>query len=267
MIKIYIVESLIDSITWKNFKFIGNKFIKVDNMEEADCYLFVDNNKIIKDSTKKKILYLSEPYGIIPSCYELLNDINYTKKFDHIVTCHKRFNFLSNAIIIPPNAGTSLSKNCFTTNKTKLASMIFSEKNYSEGHKLRHRLKILIKPGTIDGYGKLFNNPIKNKEDGLVNYCFNFAIENCRESGYYTEKINDCMLSGTIPIYWGDPDIANIYDSRGIIDIAEIDNLSFSLYESKKEYIFKNYEIAQKIVKQNTVENCIDSFLNKIYYG
>lgn len=36
MIKIYIIESLIDAVTWKNFKFIGNKFVKVDTPEEAD---------------------------------------------------------------------------------------------------------------------------------------------------------------------------------------------------------------------------------------
>ena len=269
MIKIYIIESLIDAVTWKNFNFIGNKFVKVDTPEEADCYFFVDNYKIVTDKTKKKILYLSEPYGTIPLCYDLLHDSNFTKHFDHIATCHTRFNFLSNGIILPPNAGTSLSKECFNTNKTKLASMIFSDKNYSDGHKLRHELKKIHLPGTIDGYGKMFNNPIENKEEGLKDYCFNFAIENCKETGYFTEKINDCMLAGTIPIYWGDPDIGNTYDINGIIDITDFTDLklSFSLYKEKEEYVLKNYQIAKNIVKQNTVENTIDLLLNKIYYG
>ena len=95
----------------------------------------------------------------------------------------------------------------------------------------------------IDFYGRS-HNPFKMKEEPLANYCFSFVIENGSYSNYYTEKIMDCFACGTIPIYWGSPDIGKLFNLNGIIifdDDFNFNNLSYDLYYSKMEYIKENF--------------------------
>ena len=55
---------------------------------------------------------------------------------------------------------------------------------------------------------------------------FHIAIENTKESNYFTEKIVDCFWTKTLPIYWGDRDtITNIFNSTGVIYFDSVDNL------------------------------------------
>ena len=91
--------------------------------------------------------------------------------------------------------------------KTKLASMIYSWKNWSPGHKIRHQVADLVQG--LDLYGSGPNNPINFKEEGLKDYYFSITIENSKSKNYFTEKILDCFACGTIPIYWGCPNIGD----------------------------------------------------------
>ena len=99
--------------------------------------------------------------------------------------------------------------------KNKLISMITSDKLYSEGHRRRvafaHRMK-----DKLDLFGRGFNE-INTKDEGLRDYMFSVAIENIQWPGYYTEKILDCFLTGTVPIYYGDPLIGEVFNMEGII--------------------------------------------------
>jgi len=112
----------------------------------------------------------------------------------------------------------------------------------------------------------MFNNKIEDKKDGLRDYCFSYTIENCSEQGYYTEKINDCFLTGTIPIYWGDPDIGNVYNTDGIIFLDELDSskITKKYYDSRIKVIEENYNIALNVIKENTIDNGIQKLFNHI---
>ena len=37
--------------------------------------------------------------------------------------------------------------------------------------------------------------------------------------GYFTEKLLDCFLTRTVPVYWGCPDIYEYFDLDGIIHV------------------------------------------------
>ncbi len=52
--------------------------------------------------------------------------------------------------------------------------------------------------------------PIKDKIATLGNYKFNLCIENVSHPGYVTEKIIEAFVAGTVPVYWGAPDIERI---------------------------------------------------------
>jgi hypothetical protein len=47
------------------------------------------------------------------------------------------------------------------------------------------------------------------------------VIENDRAPNYFTEKLIDCFALGTIPIYWGCPNIGDFFDARGIITMED----------------------------------------------
>lgn len=57
-------------------------------------------------------------------------------------------------------------------------------------------------------------------------YQFAIVIENSKQHGYFTEKIMDCLLTKTIPIYWGCPNIGDYFDTTGWIMIPDSDHLS-----------------------------------------
>lgn len=73
-----------------------------------------------------------------------------------------------------------------------------------------------------DSGGRFKNNlggeEVENKEEFLGNYRFSMAFENSSTPGYVTEKIVDSFLAGTIPIYWGAPDIAEDFNPKAFIN-------------------------------------------------
>lgn len=63
------------------------------------------------------------------------------------------------------------------------------------------------------------NNPMvgDSKDPLFLDYQFSVVIENCRLNNYFTEKLLDCLITKTIPIYYGCPNISNWFDTRGWI--------------------------------------------------
>ena len=74
---------------------------------------------------------------------------------------------------------------------------------------------------------------------------FSVAIENASYETYFTEKIQDCFATGTIPVYYGSPDIGKFFNSDGIIfltDDFDISQLTSDLYYDKLEAVKDNLE-------------------------
>ena len=138
--------------------------------------------------------------------------------------------------------------------KSKLVSMFVSGKKDLNGHKLRHIVAKNLIPKTglsdkIEIFGSGVDNPIKLKSDGCNDFMFQIAIENGRLKNYFTDKILDCFITGTIPIYWGCPNIGDFFDERGIItfntpdELKEIlESLTKEKYSSMLEYAKINFE-------------------------
>lgn len=94
-------------------------------------------------------------------------------------------------------------------------------------------------------------------------------VENTSSRGYFTEKILDCFLLKTIPIYWGCSNIGDFFDIRGIIPFNNVDdlvyisnNLNEDYYNSKKEIIDKNWKLALEYVhyEQNISNTIVNIF-------
>lgn len=69
--------------------------------------------------------------------------------------------------------------------------------------------------------GRFRNNvggPVADKLEFLKGFRFSIAFENCSHPGYATEKIVQAFGAGNIPIYWGDPQIAETFNPDSFVN-------------------------------------------------
>ena len=133
--------------------------------------------------------------------------------------------------------------------KNKLVSMIASNKTMCDEHMFRQKM-IHKFYGKCDHFGRGFRE-IPNVLDGLKDYYFSFVFENATYSNMFTEKITNCFMCGTIPIYYGMENIGDFFNSDGIIrldDDFNIDDLSIDLYNEKINAINDNFERAKSLL-------------------
>lgn len=204
---------------------------------------FADNSLI------PKFAWLLESKFITTNLVEQIqfNPDKYIDKFDCIFTHDKKLLNIHPKFKWVPAQGFWIKQPKIYP-KTKLVSMISSNKSFCEGHKVRLDWINKIR-NQVDLYGRGFNE-IEFKEDGLCDYMFSVAIENGEYETYFTEKILDCFATGTIPIYIGAPDIGNYFNLDGIIQLDrnfDVSNLTEELYDSKKYAIKDNLERAKKM--------------------
>jgi hypothetical protein len=117
-------------------------------------------------------------------------------------------------------------KNLAIPVKNKAISCIASDLKQLEGHRLRlNFIKILRQQlPQVDMFGRGINF-LPDKMDGLLPYRYSVAMENTSEPYYFTEKINDCFLAWTIPVYYGCRNIGQYFPEKSFIqlDINEPD--------------------------------------------
>jgi len=108
----------------------------------------------------------------------------------------------------------------------------------------------------IEDYG---GNPFlgKSKIDLFETHQFAIVVENSRQMNYFTEKLMDCLLTKTIPIYWGCPNVEKYFDTTGWIRLTSnsveelrdaVASLDASWYSRYLETIEKNHETAKQWV-------------------
>ncbi len=70
----------------------------------------------------------------------------------------------------------------------------------------------------IDFFGRAVRY-IEDKWDGLARYRYSIAVENTSWTDYWTEKIADCFLAWTVPIYHGCPNLEKYFPPGSFIRI------------------------------------------------
>jgi hypothetical protein len=118
--------------------------------------------------------------------------------------------------------------------KTRSLSWVTSRLTQLPGHRARLQfLDSLQKEVDFDLFGRGFT-PIADKWDGLAPYRYSIAIENHSNPLYWTEKLFDCFLSWTLPIYHGCTRIENFFPTESVV---QIDPSHPSAIERVKEVI------------------------------
>lgn len=105
--------------------------------------------------------------------------------------------------------------------KTDRVSCITSGTCFFRGHKRRLRfLNELISRCSvgIELFGRSVR-PIRDKWDGLAPFKYSIVLENMQCPYYWTEKLADCFLAFTLPIYCGCENIDSFFPEEGILRI------------------------------------------------
>ena len=150
----------------------------------------------------KVSLVFTEPKAIHAKYYRTLGLIRH--RFHRVICRYPEYaNKFDNVLLLPVvETWVTDTDTACKVKKTKTCSLIASNKQNLEGHRLRHRIANWLKTEMpeVDLLGRAYK-PIELKEHGLAAYHYSIIIENNQEREYFTEKLLDCMLCNTMPIY------------------------------------------------------------------
>lgn len=140
-------------------------------------------------------------------------------------------------------------------NKEDEVSFLTSSKSQTPGHQLRQSVYEYLKDKSeINNFSiRSIRTPprIDNKELIFKNAKFSIIIENESLPNLLTEKLIDCFITKTVPIYWGAPNVGDYFDERGVITFSNLGDLENILkmltpdrYKELEEVIDKNYNLS-----------------------
>lgn len=106
-----------------------------------------------------------------------------------------------------------------------------------------------------------------SKWETLSAYRFSLCFENMPMTGYVTEKLFDCLYAGTVPIYWGAPNIDDLVPAGAYVDMRQFDTygdmLDHVLAMSDKDWQTMR-EIARQFLRTRGNEIYCNSLIHMI---
>jgi hypothetical protein len=137
--------------------------------------------------------------------------------------------------------------------KTRFCNFIYSN---CWAQDLRTKIfKELNEYKRVDSGGRYLNNiggTVKDKLSFQRECKFSIAFENTSYDGYSTEKLTEAFASGTIPIYYGDPRIAEDFNEDSFINMHSLGSIE-AVVDRVKE-IDTNDELYLKMMNANVVK-------------
>jgi hypothetical protein len=155
-----------------------------------------------------------------------------------------------NAVVFPLGRGRHKEQDI--SQKKFAASFLTSSKEDTFGHKFRLGIfNVLPEKVNQISITKYKSPPRIDKRDMLIPFQYNIAIENSNMNNFFTEILIDCLMTKTIPIYWGFPNLNEYFNVDGIVKfdsykilLESLETLTPDFYFSKKEAIEDNYNRA-----------------------
>ena len=154
--------------------------------------------------------------------------------------------------------------------KTRLASCVITGRLNRPGQRLR--LKFLKRfaerhPNVLDVYGRNvggfdlnqipgYLGPVEDKWEALAPYRYAFALENTAKPNYWQQQLNDAILAGCFPVYWGCTNLEAYLprDSFRWIDITKPDapDHALGVFKSdlREEHLKELYEAKHRILNK-----------------
>lgn len=245
----------------------------IESINVIELYVDTQEYNLNSHPKNKKVYVQVEPFSIYPN--EEYLKIN-QKKYDAVI-CHDSSPFTETiAISCLPSCSwiePDMYNNIDITKKLFQISHMCGWKNWTIGHKVRK--EIYIKQMELKSYpiicyrssvqphlpninsNQFIEGNLSAKYALFETFQFSIVIENTKEKNYISEKLIDCLITKTMPIYYGCPNVHEIFDTTGWIFIEneqdvmselgnKLKNLNESYYSKHIDFIEKNYKIAKK---------------------
>ena len=205
---------------WGNYKFIID-----ENLLECDFWIIYSDYKLKSEKVKcnpENIIFMpAEGYNTSPKFTQ-----KFLNQFGTLITVQKELKHKN--IIYAHNANPWFINKSFdelisaeSPLKTKLISVVSSNKAFTEGHRKRLNFVQKLKEyygDKLDVFGRgIFD--FEDKWDVLADYKYSIAIENDYCDDWVTEKFFDCLYSETLPFYYGCPNLESYVDKKSFIRI------------------------------------------------
>jgi hypothetical protein len=197
----------------------------VDNVEEADFIVCI-GPETSRDYKGKKVIQLRREPDFIESFRKhpaAVAILDYTGSGYHAGTYHlsSSYDHLINLEYPEKKKKCSLISSSKWPYRNKLVSMISKS---TASRSIDFFGKSLDKIIGKDLHMGELDFPNSNcKEDALFDYTYSIAIENSKQDCYFSEKLIDCFLTWTMPIYWGCPNLDDYFPSEAFIAFDEHD--------------------------------------------
>ena len=262
---------------WRDFDKMDNYFYhllsekyQLEISEEPDFLIYCTKGTAHRRYSCIKIFYTGE--NIRPDFWEC----DFAFSFDYSesgknyrLPLYALYDDAEKILLKPPVADILRSK-------TNFCNFIYSNSKAKERIRFFNLLNDYKK---VDSGGSVLNNigyNVQNKREFIRSYKFTISFENESYPGYLTEKIFEPMLEWSLPIYWGDPLVANEFNSKSFINVREynsfedvvrriiqIDNSNELYSDYLKEPYFFNNEMPKNIRKENILRQ-FDLIFNQI---
>jgi hypothetical protein len=151
--------------------------------------------------------------------------------------------------------------------KKKFCCMVVSNANAKERIAF---FNLLSKYKKVDSGGRFMNNigvDVADKMDFIRDYKFVISFENSSFPGYTTEKLIEPMRVNSIPIYWGNPEVAKDFNTASFVNIPnaacyneaiekiiEMDQDEDKYLDMASEPWFSNNELPEEMSEQSLLE-------------
>lgn len=246
---------------------VWDNIMGVTNLNEADYYIVLEgyNGNLPQDKT---IFIKREPNFIR----------QYNTNYKHVIDWEET----NCGITWWVNKSYDELKAITYPEKTKKVSCVVSSKHV---HRANYVKSLFKTESPIDLYGRghdktYYGNNYKGSLDydgkcklrGLVDYEYSVVLENSKQKNYFTEKLADTYLSWCVPIYWGCPNIIDLFPENSyhlvntnhenpIEEINEIINRSVDVdaLSKARELILEKYNIWEII--NNKIKNIKNEIL------
>ena len=246
-----------DNFIWGDYKFFLNQ-----DVSECDYWLILGD--IVNDiesvivPPNNVIFYIQEVPDIIKYSKQFLDQFHYVSSYLSDVN-HP--NFIKSDPIFPWFIERDLNENMnFQFSKSKKLSIISSNKKITIDHVKRlNFFKKLDKffGDDIDIFGAGFSGFVDEKKTTLDPYMFSIVVENKKLPNYFTEKVADCFLSHTFPIYHGCSNFNEFFDKNSF-EAIDLNNFNESIAIIKK--ILNNDEFYESRI--NSIIKSKHKYLN-----
>lgn len=240
---------------WGDYKFIIDKDLK-----ECDFWIVYTEygleTETVKCNPENIIFVPGECYNTSPKFSQ-----GFLDQFGMLITVQRELKHKNRKLLHNTNPwfiGKSYDelKVLGIPEKTKLMSVVSSNKALTEGHRKRLDFVEKLKAhfgDQVDVFGRGIKD-FDDKWEVIADYKYTIAIENDDCDDWVTEKFFDCLYTRTLPFYYGCPNLESIVDKDTFIRI-DVDNFETSIQTIEKAITNDEFEKRKDLLNETAIKS------------